>query len=302
MQNDAIVILTGPHAKFFMRIIFVLQEVVVGVVPLTKEFATNGYSCGLPSTSTASTLTDVNHGEDGELSLSGRLESKRNDILIQWKHFDVSVCLVDCRKDTTTTTTMTQSGVLNTNIPCANQAATGTFISTRKKHACDYCAKEFRWKSDMITHVRTHTGERPYSCDQCEYISANKSDLTRHIRTHTGENPFSCDVCGKSFGESGNLKRHQLTHSGDKQHRCDQCGKKFSLKCNLTRHLLTHTGDKRHQCEQCGRLFSQKCHLTQHIRTHTGDKPYGCDVCGKVFGQSSTRNEHTRRCSKATKP
>ena len=232
--------------------------------------------------------------EEDELSSSGRFESKPNDISIQLKHLDVSVCLVDCRYDIPTTSTQfediatklttktpTESGVLNTSHPSAssivvneNRAATNTFISTSKKcHICEHCEKEFGKKSDLIRHVRTHTGERPYSCNQCEYTCSLKHHLTTHQLTHTGHKPFSCTVCGKSFAQSGHLKQHHLTHTSVKQHKCDQCGKMFARKWCLTQHLFTHTADKRHKCEQCGKMFGQKSHLTKHLRRHTGDKP-----------------------------
>ena len=254
--------------------------------------------------------------EEDELSSSEQRESKPKDVLVQLEHLDVSVCLVDCRKDAPTTTTATQSELLNTKYPSdfssiyvnkdinpTNQAATSRLLSTReKRHVCEYCGKQFRDHYGLNIHVRTHTGERPYFCDQCEFKCSHKSSLKTHIRTHTKEKPFSCNVCGKSFAQSCNLKTHQLTHTGSKQHKCDQCGKMFGQKSNLTQHLLTHSGDKQHKCEQCGKMFGQKSNLTQHLRTHSDDKPYGCNICGKMFRRSSGRVRHAKQCSNASKP
>ncbi|KYO35392.1 zinc finger protein 236 isoform A [Alligator mississippiensis] len=59
-------------------------------------------------------------------------------------------------------------------------------------NCCTYCPKSFKKPSDLVRHVRIHTGEKPYKCDECGKSFTVKSTLDCHVKTHTGQKLFSC--------------------------------------------------------------------------------------------------------------
>ena len=46
---------------------------------------------------------------------------------------------------------------------------------------CDQCDHVVRYRSDLVVHTRTHTGEKPYQCELCLKKFSRKSDLNTHI-------------------------------------------------------------------------------------------------------------------------
>ena len=50
---------------------------------------------------------------------------------------------------------------------------------------CVDCSKSFKKPSDLVRHVRIHTGEKPYYCELCKRTFTVKSTLDSHLKTHT---------------------------------------------------------------------------------------------------------------------
>ncbi|XP_078380928.1 PR domain zinc finger protein 12-like isoform X2 [Oculina patagonica] len=74
---------------------------------------------------------------------------------------------------------------------------------------CTLCRRGFNSRSNLRSHMRIHTLEKPFQCKYCKKSFSQSSTLRNHTRLHTGEKPYKCLVCHFAYSQLAGLRAHQ---------------------------------------------------------------------------------------------
>lgn len=119
---------------------------------------------------------------------------------------------------------------------------------------CHRLGKGFDARYKLLTHLRTHTAEKPHACGLCGKCFSRVENLKIHVRCHTGEKPYPCTVpgCDKAYANSADRFKHLKAHRERKPYGCKWpgCGKSYTDPSSLRKHAKLSGHRHRHQLQQ----------------------------------------------------
>ncbi|CAB4035799.1 zinc finger 271-like, partial [Paramuricea clavata] len=143
--------------------------------------------------------------------------------------------------------------------------------------------KRFSQSSNLATHKKTHTSDKPYECDACNKRFSQSHKLTQHkVSAHKRNESVECCICKKTFTQRQSLRCHWRSHLRNGLLLCHNCGKEV---IQGQRHANEMT--VRNDCDKCNKQSPDIESLYQHKAKDHGTS-YQCDVCKELEAREAT--------------
>ncbi|KAJ8346789.1 hypothetical protein SKAU_G00281900 [Synaphobranchus kaupii] len=93
--------------------------------------------------------------------------------------------------------------------PSSSSSPSSFSSSTASRMHCVICHRGFNSRSNLRSHMRIHTLDKPFACRYCNRRFSQSSTLRNHVRLHTGERPYKCHMCQSAYSQLAGLRAHQ---------------------------------------------------------------------------------------------
>ncbi|XP_041958230.1 PR domain zinc finger protein 12b [Alosa sapidissima] len=93
--------------------------------------------------------------------------------------------------------------------PSLCDSSSSSTLASASRMRCVICHRGFNSRSNLRSHMRIHTLDKPFVCRFCNRRFSQSSTLRNHVRLHTGERPYKCHVCQSAYSQLAGLRAHQ---------------------------------------------------------------------------------------------
>ncbi|XP_036454671.1 PR domain zinc finger protein 12b [Colossoma macropomum] len=97
----------------------------------------------------------------------------------------------------------------NEDFHVCDTSSSSASLATAGRMRCVICHRGFNSRSNLRSHMRIHTLDKPFVCRFCNRRFSQSSTLRNHVRLHTGERPYKCHVCQSAYSQLAGLRAHQ---------------------------------------------------------------------------------------------